>query len=367
MKKNVLFVTNIPAPYRVYFFSCLARKVNLTVVFENKTDKERENDWLNSEKITFSSYFLCEHEHHFSFLKKIITNNDFDEIIIGNYSTKIERRLIIYLRAKKIPYWISSDGGFIKKDNCLKFFIKKSLLSDAKGYFSSSDLTDKYLINYGAKSEKIFKYPFSSIRREDLNYIVSNDIMKEVVRKYGIDTSKKNIIGIGQITYRKGWDLLLEAAALSKSAAQFYILGGVAQKEQLKIIKKNNLNNVHFIGFSDKVTVYALLSICDLFVLPTREDIWGLVINEAMCKKIPIITTDACMAGLELIANNEAGVVLPLKPEKEFIISLAKCIDSLLNDSEKRAIYVNNAFRIIQKYTIEDMAEAYYRILTNHE
>ena len=48
----------------------------------------------------------------------------------------------------------------------------------------------------------------------------------------------------------------------------------------------------------------------DLFVLPTREDIWGLVINEAMSFGLPIITTRKCIAGTELITDGENGYLL---------------------------------------------------------
>lgn len=51
----------------------------------------------------------------------------------------------------------------------------------------------------------------------------------------------------------------------------------------------------------------------DIFVHPTREDIWGLVVNEAMAKGLPVITTDRCVAGLELIKNESVGRIVPVE------------------------------------------------------
>ena len=45
----------------------------------------------------------------------------------------------------------------------------------------------------------------------------------------------------------------------------------------------------------------------DMLVFPTREDIWGLVINEAMANGLPTVSTDKCVAALEMIKQGENG------------------------------------------------------------
>ena len=68
----------------------------------------------------------------------------------------------------------------------------------------------------------------------------------------------------------------------------------------------------------------------DAFVLPTREDIWGLVINEAMAYGLPVVTTDRCNAGLELIKNNVNGYVVHVDDKGELAKKLQKCFFILL-------------------------------------
>ena len=48
----------------------------------------------------------------------------------------------------------------------------------------------------------------------------------------------------------------------------------------------------------------------DLFVFPTREDIWGLVINEALSFGLPVITTRKCVAGVEMIKEGVNGSIV---------------------------------------------------------
>ena len=47
----------------------------------------------------------------------------------------------------------------------------------------------------------------------------------------------------------------------------------------------------------------------DLFVMPTREDVWGLVVNEAMAYGLPVISSDMCGAASEMVKNGYNGYI----------------------------------------------------------
>ena len=87
----------------------------------------------------------------------------------------------------------------------------------------------------------------------------------------------------------------------------------------------------------------------DVFVLPTREDIWGLVVNEAMAYGLPVVTTDKCNAGLELIQNGENGYIVSTDNYIELEEGIRKTLDHSL-------VMGNNALLKIGDYTIERMA-----------
>ena len=94
----------------------------------------------------------------------------------------------------------------------------------------------------------------------------------------------------------------------------------------------------------------------DLFVLPTREDIWGLVINEAMAYGLPVITTDRCVAGLELVEEGVNGYIIPVEDEK----ALAKRIEACFA-SDYRAMG-DKSLEKVRPYTIENMVKAHLNI-----
>jgi glycosyltransferase involved in cell wall biosynthesis len=95
----------------------------------------------------------------------------------------------------------------------------------------------------------------------------------------------------------------------------------------------------------------------DVFVLPTRYDTWGLVINEAMAQGLPVITTSGALAGLELIHNGENGYVVPAEDAD----ALANHMGLVLSNSELRRSMAACSSEIIRPYTVKNMACAYFQ------
>ena len=97
----------------------------------------------------------------------------------------------------------------------------------------------------------------------------------------------------------------------------------------------------------------------DIFAFFTREDIWGLVVNEAMANGLPVVSTDRCIAAVELIRNGENGYVIPT----EDVEAMSRAVNSILENPELRNKMAENALqKIREQYTIENMAEEHYRI-----
>ena len=139
-----------------------------------------------------------------------------------------------------------------------------------------------------------------------------------------------------------------------------YFVGGEPTKQYLDIVHQNNIQNVHFIGFTEKEKLKLYYAAADIFVLPTREDIWGLVINEAMAAGLPVITTNRCGAGLELIKNNQNGYLVQV----DDVDNLSEKIHVILNNKNLKNKMENNATEVIKNYTVEKMAQWHYEQLS---
>lgn len=356
-KIKVLFLTNIPSPYRNDFFNELGKKCDLTVLYEKKTADDRE--WKVKNNETYNAIFmngikfgpdtaLC-----FEVLK--FFKNKFDIIIVGGYSTPTAMLAIIYLYLKRIKFIINCDGGMIKNENKIRYIIKKFFIIKATSWLSTGIKTNEYLEHYGAISEKIFTYPFTSIKEKEVLKRPLDKKQKENLRKKAGIKSSKIIISVGQFIDRKGFDLLIKVAKYFPDVA-FFLIGGKAKKEYLALVELYNLKNVFFFEFMEKKELYLYYKFSDLMVFPTREDIWGLVINEAMANGLPIISTNKCNAAIELVNNN--GFIV----NENNIDELKNAINAVIYNDILLEKMSNSSCEIIKNYTIEQMAEKHIEI-----
>lgn len=364
--KKVLFITNYPAPYRVKFFDELGTKADITVLFGDKIEdkKHRNANWyvssngnfrvvqLERNLATIRGRSLC--LDVIDWLKK-----PFDAIVVCGYSSPTVMLAMAYMRLHKIPFYMEVDGGLIREDSSAKYHFKKALVSSASGWISSGKYTTEYLLHYGAQKDKIYEYPFSSLREADILAETVSRKEKLAIRKELGITEEKMVLSIGQFIPRKGFDVLLKSAAGLDSDTGIYIVGGEPTPEYLEMVKTMQLQNVHFVGFLKKEELVRYYKAADLFVLPTREDIWGLVINEAMAYGLPVITTDKCVAGLELIENGVNGYIVPVEDDK---VLAEKIRLVLASDFCKMG---EASLQAIRPYTIENMAKVHVEIFEN--
>lgn len=351
---KILFITNIPNPYRNAFYNELGKKVELTVLYEAASAKNQgiRFNWNVEDIVNYNATFLSrgditENKLDRSIFKYI--KNTYDYIFVSNYAYVTEMAAIVYLKLHHIPFIMEIDGGIIKNEHWMKRLWKKFLISSADGYFSPSIETDKFLMHYGAKMNKIHRHIFTSLHEEQIDKKLLTKEEKNVVRKKLGISGKNIIVGVGQLIYRKGWDLLLSIA--KEIDAEFYILGEGELKNQYKqLINKMQIENVHFVGFQNNDMTSEYYKAADVFVLPTREDIWGLVVNEAMAHGLPIVTTNKCNAGIELVQDGVNGFIVPVDDN----VKLKNVIQMALNNKEKMGAA---SLIKISKYTIENMAK----------
>lgn len=363
MLRKILFLTNIPAPYTIAFFNDLGNKINLTVLFERKNATDRDKSWGKFGNVSFDYKFLkgkrIRQDSIISLdVIKYIKKRKYDLIIVGNYASPTGILAILYMKIRHIRYAIHADGGLISDDSDLKYKIKRFLINGADVCFSSGSLTSKYFRYYGARKGTVAEYPFTSIRSSQISEYFSHDRNKNYL---GFE-EKNLIVSVGQIIPRKGFDILIKSMSMIRNEAYLIIIGGEATEDLKNLITELKLSNIKFIPFLPFDNVLEYISAADIFVLTTREDIWGLVINEALAMGTPIVSTDRCVAAVDLVEEGVNGFIVHSEDEK----AAADRLDLLLSNENLRNTIRNNNLKKAEKYTIENMAIRYCEIIDQY-
>jgi len=250
---------------------------------------------------------------------------------------------------------LESEGGFAKSGKGIKEGFKKLVMQNAKGYFSTTALGDEYFVTYGADRDKIYKYPFTSLYEKDIVTEPVGVEEKLALRdELAIKETEGVVLAVGRFIQCKGFDLLIKAASRIKKGVGVYIVGGEPTKEYIELRNSLKADNIHFVGFKDKATLLKYYRAADIFVLPTREDTWGLVINEAMAQGLPVITTDHCVAGTELV-DDDNGRLIPIESED----AIADAINFIIEDEARLKAMGEASLRKIQWYSFEHMARVH--------
>lgn len=137
---------------------------------------------------------------------------------------------------------------------------------------------------------------------------------------------------------------------------QFLIIGG-KQSDIEQMIDHKLPDNVTTIDFMGKQELFEYYKAADLFVLPTREDVWGLVVNEAMACGLPVVTTNNCIAGLELVEDGVNGFLVDVNDPDGLAAGISK-----FTDSQQCIEFGKNALSRVKGYTYKKMAERHYQI-----
>lgn len=362
---RVLYVCNFESPYRIEFWNELTQFCDVTVLFTETKEQQGERDsrWFSNLKYKFKTDILKQTKllggKYVCFgVRNYIKSRSYDLIIFHPYSPLSCVYGICYCIRHHIRYVINSDGGFAKSGKGLHEKLKRYLISHAFAFTSTAELTDEYLAFYGGNRDRMFRYTLTTVREKDIAKSPVSDEEKKNLRVRHNILEDKVVITVGNMIPRKGFDLLLKSARSINSDIGIYIIGGKPTESYLHFCEENHLANVHFMDFMDKAMLYEYYRASDLFVLPTREDIWGLVVIEAMACGLPVITTDRCIAGCELIENGKNGFLYPVNDTEQ----LGYLINTTVNNANTLKQMSQETVKRASNMSIEKMAKCHYDI-----
>ena len=226
------------------------------------------------------------------------------------------------------------------------------MIGNACFYLSTADIGDQYFITYGADAAKIYRFPFTSLHKNEILKKPVTLKEKETLRKELDIPYEKVILSIGRYIPVKGFDVLIEALSGIEGSVGMYIIGGRPTEAYLKLKEEYKLDNLHFVGFADKAIIKKYYMASDIYAFNSRGDTWGLVINEAMSFGLPVVSSDQCYAALALIENDVNGYIVQVDCADAF----REKFKYLIIHSEICERIQKNNLQKAEKYTFEEMA-----------
>jgi glycosyltransferase involved in cell wall biosynthesis len=218
----------------------------------------------------------------------------------------------------RIPLLFRSESNLIctsrrpLKDAGMRWLIKR-----ACGLLWIGSANRDYYRAYGATDGQLFFAP----------YAVDNDYFRaraadaagtvEKLRdELGLERHRPVVLYAGKMIRRKNPLLLLEAFAgirtgVSPKPYLVFVGDGELMQDVVAAARNGGLEaDVRCVGFKNQSELPRYFALCDLFVIPSSKEPFGLVVNEVMNCGKPIISTDEVGATADLVKDGNNGFVV---------------------------------------------------------
>lgn len=365
---------NLPSPYVIPRFNELSKLVDLKVVFFNTILSNRNWDILLNEALF--EYEILEGKtieikdkdrNYISVSTKTVSvikkEKRLDAVINFGWDSVSTYLNFLYCKWKRIPFFIFSESTFWEKSwrRTITLPVVKFLVRNCYGAIACGERSKEYFIRLGVKPKNIFIAP-DSVDNELFSKELTNVQKVKIKKKWNIPTKNKVILYVGQFIERKGVKHLLHSFNKLKKEypnTSLLLVGEGYQITELKeIIKKLSLKDVIFAGRISVKEMPSIYSISDMFILPSYEEVWGMVVNEAMCAKLPIITTEKVGCGPDLVKNGKNGYIIKENNSN----SLYGAMQNILKNNKLNKMGLNS-YELIKNYTPKKNAEGIFRAI----
>ncbi len=164
-------------------------------------------------------------------------------------------------------------------------------------------------------------------------------------QQYGLqDDTKLNdtklVLNVARLEDFKGQDVLLKAwvaIVAENPKAKLWIAGTGSQEAALKgmVAELDLQDSVRFLGFVSQAEVHALMEAADLFVLPSREEPFGIVLLEAMAHGLPVVASK--VGGIpEVLPSNDDVALVAAGDAQALAQAILKMLDIPLSEANRR-------------------------------
>lgn len=357
--KRIVLITNIPSPYRVDLFDYMQK--NLTeyefhVIYTSRSednrlwnvneDKMKNSHVLESKVLKIRGKLDARYIHLPGNIGALLSKLSPD-VVIGFEYNPAALQSFFWCKMHKVKFVHLTDGTLYSERNVgiVQKLSRKIIIPYADASIASSTKAKQKLLAWGAKKESVF---------ESLLTVDTTPFTK-AEKAYG----GKRILYVGSMIPRKGVDLLLNALQFVDADYELRIVGN-GTAEEMEVLKQQAKaleieNKITWCGFRTGEALVEEYRQAAVFVLPTREDCFGLVLLEALSTRTPIVSSKYADGAYDIVRNGENGFIVDPEDEKTF----GEAISSILNDIVLQKQFSENCIPEIDKFSFESVSKGY--------
>lgn len=357
--RKVVFITNIPSPYRVdmfYYIQTHIRELDFFVIYTSASDANRH--WSVEQDKVINSYFLKS--------KVINIKNDMDirsvhipskitpvlnkikpEVVIAMEYNPAALKSLAWCKLHKVPFIHLTDGTLHSERDIGKVqkYTRRIICKHADAFIASSTKSKEKLMAWGVDEKEIF----ISLLTVDIDKF--RDIVREPI--------PGRILYVGSMVKRKGLDLLIDALAHVEEKYELRIVGNGTEEDCERLrklaVEKGVDRYIVWCGFKEGEDLINEYRHAQIFVFPTREDCYGLVLLEAMCSGLPIVTSRFADGAYDIVQDGVNGYIVDPYDENE----LASAIDKAMKEKKIQECVNENCYeRFLYKNTVQGYLKA---------
>jgi glycosyltransferase involved in cell wall biosynthesis len=292
---RVLWLTNLPAPYRFPIWSRMAERLDIKVAFLLGEENWRNwrapegygwrHEFLNLKSINIKEYDVIPSARGAS---RLIRN--VDVLVLGGWETPFYVRAF-YLAKKRnirvIQFYESTESSHRVKN----FFIRKFrswMFAQAELIVTIGSDSTEAVVAMGIDSERIVTL-FNPV---DVEWFFSST--KEL---RGVPTSGHHYLYVGQLIERKNIASVISSfARICRPDDTLTIVGeGPLARELKKLAESLGISkSVLFVGQKSQEDLARIYAKSETLILASKNEVWGLVVNEALASGLHVVVADQC-------------------------------------------------------------------------
>lgn len=339
------------------------KEIECDIIYSNGRCDDNEQVIYNSNNVELRIKWLkLDYKILNNGIYKRLMNESFysryDLVILTEYT-----QIMTYFISKVIPNKVVLYQGPYKDSNKIvqsvydKLFLKE-IRKNIKRIYTKSKLAEEYMISKGFRNITTIGV---GCDLENLEVNLKYDFLKEdelINDLYLKISGRKTLLYIGVLEERRNiyflLDLVKKITEYDRNVVLILIGNGKEKEKYLSYIKEINIEeNVIYIEKISQSQLKGIHELSDIFLLPTKYEIFGMVLLESMYLGTPIITSKNGGSSM-LIDNGNTGYIL----ENFDLDEWSRCILKLLSDKELRSkIIKNSKLKVEKEFTWDTIAE----------